>query len=369
MAIHSKPSCPSTLTSTNISYPTLFLRYNGGMSLNTITSYSDHHKLALKLRPILVGELYLARKLLHPVYIHRDGIFVSVIPEGSVPTKDQVNSLIKNQYKEVYVYQSDLDQIKGNLEVALIKITRSLSVGDPLENGNKDLKLLSLNMSGLYQNPHNDERLMLQFQSTQNLTKFLMDNKKHQSHFYHGLARENFHFTVAQPMLSSVLLLSFLQSIHLFHDKEIENLFLTSYLKDIGIAMIPDAIYDLKTLNPKVQGLFADHADFSFDLLDGRVPLSKNYLNIIKHHHFLNDRMKGMLDKGRKANADSEMIMGIESTLVAVCDILVAMTNDRPYRKSLSLYQSLEVIKKMMADEYPQEFKALVVFLKQFFKN
>jgi HD-GYP domain-containing protein (c-di-GMP phosphodiesterase class II) len=61
--------------------------------------------------------------------------------------------------------------------------------------------------------------------------------------------------------------------------------------------------------------------------------------------------------------------MGIESTLVAVFDILVAMTNDRPYRKGLSLYQSLEVIKKMMADEYPQEFKALVVFLKQFFKN
>jgi HD-GYP domain-containing protein (c-di-GMP phosphodiesterase class II) len=45
------------------------------------------------------------------------------------------------------------------------------------------------------------------------------------------------------------------------------------------------------------------------------------------------------------------------------------MTNDRPYRRGQSLYQSLELIKKMMADDYPQEFKALVVFLKQFFKN
>jgi response regulator RpfG family c-di-GMP phosphodiesterase len=339
------------------------------MSLNTITSYSDHHKLALKLRPILVGELYLTRKLLHPVYIYKEGMFVSVIPEGSVPTKDQVSTLIKNHCREVYVYQSDLDQIKSNLEAALIKVTRSLSVGDPLENGNKDLKLLSLNMGSLYQNPHNDEKLMLQFQSTQNLTKFLMDNKKHQSHFFHGLARENFHFTISQPMLSSVVLLSFLQSIHLFHDKEIENLFITSYLKDIGIAIIPDAKYDLKILNSKEQCLFADHADFSFDLLEGRVPLSKNYLNIIKHHHFLNNRLKGMVDKDHKTKLDNEMIMGIESTLVAVCDILVAMTSDRPYRKGLSLYQSLEVIKKMMADEYPQEFKAFVVFLKQFFKN
>jgi HD-GYP domain-containing protein (c-di-GMP phosphodiesterase class II) len=196
-----------------------------------------------------------------------------------------------------------------------------------------------------------------------------MENKKHQPYFFHSLARENFHFTLSQPMLSSVLLLSFLQSIHLFHDKEVENLFLTSYLKDIGVSMIPDAKYDLKTLTPKDKELFANHADFSYELLEGRVPLSKNYLNIIKHHHFLNDRLKGLGDKDRKGFADNEMIMGIESTLVAVFDILVAMTNDRPYRKGLSLYQSLEVIKKMMADEYPQEFKALVVFLKQFFKN
>ncbi|MBA2403830.1 MAG: hypothetical protein H0V66_03585 [Bdellovibrionales bacterium] len=339
------------------------------MSLNTINSYSDHHKLGLKLKPIMVGELYLARKLHHPVYIHKDGCFVTVIPEGSIPSKDQINNLIKNLHREVYVYRADLDQIKKNLETALIKITRSLSVGDPLENGSKDLKLLSLNLGGLYQNPHNDELLMLQFQSTQNLTKFLLENKKYQPNFYHGLAKENFHFTVAQPMLSSVLLLSFLQSIHLFHDKEVENLFLTSYLKDIGIAMIPDLKYDVKTLTTKDQELFGNHADFSFDLLEGRVPLSKNYLNIIKHHHFLNDRMKGLLDKDRKVNHDSEMIMGLESTLVAVFDILVAMTSERPYRKSQTLYQSLEVIKKMMADEYPQEFKALVVFLKQFFKN
>ena len=339
------------------------------MALTTISSYSDQHKLALKLKPILVGELYLARKLMHPVYVHKDGVFFPVIPEGSVPSKDMINSLIKNLHKEVYVYRGDLDEIKRNLETALIKVTRSLSVGDPLENGTKDLKLLSLNLSGLYQNPHSDELLMLQFQSSQNLSKFLLDNKKHQPQFFNNLMRENFHFTLSQPMLSSLLLLSFLQSIHLFHDKEVENLFLTSYLKDIGISMIPDMKYDLKSLTPRDKELFANHADFSFDLLEGRIPLSKNYLNIIKHHHFLNDRMKGLGSKDKKFEGEGEMIMGLESTLVAVFDILVAMTNDRPYRKGLSLFQSLEVIKKMMADDYPQEFKALVIFLKQFFKN
>ena len=80
--------------------------------------------------------------------------------------------------------------------------------------------------------------------------------------------------------------------------------------------------------------------------------------------------MKDLLSKEKgKYLQDAEMIYGIESTLVAVFDIMVAMMSDRPYRKGISLYQALEVVKKMMADDYPQEFKALVVFMKQFFKN
>jgi len=334
----------------------------------TINSYSDQHRLSLKLRPILVGELYLARKLKHPVFIFKNGVFSPVVNEGFLPSKDQINGLIKNFHREVYVYPEDIQEIKNNLESALIKVTRSLSVGDPIENGTKDLKLLSLNLGGLYQNLHNDELLMLQFQSTQNLSKFMLDNKKYQPLFFQNLIRENFHFTLSQPMLSSVLLLSFLQSIHLFHDKEVENLFLASYFKDIGIAMIPGDKYDLKTLTTRDQELFANHADFSFDLLEGRIPLSKNYLTIIKHHHFLNDKMKEFLLKDKKKKKEPEIIFGIESTLVSVFDILVAMTSDRPYRKRMSLYQSLELIKKMMADDYPQEFKALVIFLKQFYK-
>lgn len=339
------------------------------MSLTTISSYTTHHTLGLKLQPILVGELYLARKLHHPVYIHKDGSFLPVIAGDTVPTKEQINNLIRHQQKEVYVWREDLQEIKQNLETALVKVTRSLSVGDPMENGPKDMKLLSLNLNNLYQNPHSDELLMLQFQSSQNLSKFLLENKRHQSVFFQSLMKENFHFTLSQPMLSSVLLLSFLQATHLFHDKEIENLFLASYLKDIGISMIPDAKYDLKSLTPRDKELFSDHSDFSFDLLEGRVPLAKNYLNIIKHHHFLNDKMKGFVSRDHRSDAEAEMLMGIESTLVAVFDILVAMTNERPYRKSLSLFQALELIKKLMADDYPQEFKALVVFLKQFFKN
>lgn len=338
--------------------------------MNTvIESYIDQHKLALKLKPILVGELFLARKLKNAAYIFKDQLFVEVIAESQSPTKDLITKLIKNAIKEVYISYEDYKEIKAQLEQALIKLTRSLSVGNPIENGTKHLKLLSLNMTGLYQDPHNDDLLTLQVQSTQNLSKFLLENKKFQSNFFQNLSHENFHFTITQPLLSSVLLLSFLQSIHLFHEREVESLFLASYIKDLGFAIIPELKYDQKVLSPHDQNLFAQHADFSYDLIDGRVALSKNYLNIIKHHHFLNDKMKEVITKEKSNHSNQDMIYGLEINLVSVFDMLVAMTHPRPYRKPMSLYQALEIIKRMIADDYPQEFRALVIFLKQFFRQ
>ncbi|MGE3608437.1 MAG: HD-GYP domain-containing protein [Bacteriovoracaceae bacterium] len=340
------------------------------MTTSSINSFLAHHRLELSLTPILVGELYLISKLKHPVYVIRDGLFVTVLAAGSGPVKEQINLLLKNGYRDVYIFRDDFEEIRKNLESALIKVNRSLSVGDPIENGTKNLKLLSLNLGGIYKDPHNDESLMGQFQSSQNLSKFLLENRKTHSILFQNLSKENFHFTLSQPMLSSLLLLSFLQSTHLFHEREIENLFLASYLKDIGFSMIPEEKYDIKNLNGKDQALFANHADFSFELLEGRIPLAKNYLTIIRHHHFLNEKMKRLLAKEvTSKNNDSEIILGLESTLIAVFDILVAMTHDRPYRKGMTIFQSMEIIKKLMADDYPQEFKALVFFLKQFYKN
>lgn len=340
------------------------------MMTQKIQSYTQHHKLGLKLSTILVGELYLAKRVSSPVYVYKDFHFTQVLAAGGVPSKDLINLLIRNSHREVYVSSEDVEQIRKNLEQALIKVTRSLSVGDPLENGNKDIKLLSLNLGGLYQNPHDDELLMLQFQSTQNLGKFLLENKKLHSSYFHNLTKESFHFTLSQPMLSSLMLLSFLQTVHLFHDKEIENLFLTSYLKDIGLSIIPQDKYDQMNPDDLDQQLFADHSEFSFDLLEGRVPLSKNYLTIIKNHHFLNHRLLDLIKKGpRREINPNTTVHGIESVLIGIFDMLVAMTSDRPYRKGISLFQALELIKKLMADDYPQEFRALVIFIKQFYKN
>ena len=327
------------------------------------------HRLALKLRPVVIGELYLASKLMNPVFIWKDGLFVEAIPPSNEPpVKDAIQALIRSGCREVFLMDVDIRNIRENLDYALVRVTRALSVGEPRENGARALKLMALNLSSLYEDPHDDELLMKQFQSTQNMGKFLIENKKLQATFFQDVGKENFHFTILQPMMSSILLLGFLQSTHMFHEREIETLFLTSYLKDIGIGIIPEDKYDIKGLNINDQKLFAQHAEFSHDILDGRIPLTKNQLNIIRHHHFLNERLKKILHKSKFHAESDQMAFGLESTLVAVADILVAMTTQRPYRQNMTVFQSMELIRKMIADEYPQEFRALVVFLKNFFR-
>jgi hypothetical protein len=328
----------------------------------------QQHRLGLKLRKILTGELFLSGKLHEDVYVWEEGLFKKVLHAGIIPTKDQIGYLLGRQHREAFVGKPDEEVIDENLHTALIRVTRAISVGDPKANGMRSLKLMALNLEGLDKNPHNDDVLMGQFQGTQNISSFLMENKKLQSPFFQEMSKENFHFTVLQPVLSSILLLGFLQSLHLFHEREIETLFLTSFFKDVGMGIIPESRYNTKGLSLEEQAIFSSHADYSHDILFNRVPLGRNQLVIIKNHHFLNERLKKIVSKEKFNSSDPEAAFGIESTLVAVMDILVAMTSARPYRQSMSPYQALELIKKMIGEEYPHEFKALVIYLKQFYK-
>lgn len=331
-------------------------------------SIVERHRTPLKLLPIMIGELYFIKKLLNPIYIFENGVFVPVITNNVAPTKEEILSLIKKKYKEVFVYEDDFKNIRENLQKSLMKLTRSLSVGDPLINGVKEIQLLTVSMGNFYKNPLDEEALMLQFQCSQNLANFLLNNKKYHSTYFSSLSKENFHFTLVQPMLSSIMMLSFIQSLHMFNDKEIETLFLTSYFKDVGMGLIPSAKYDIKDLTLNDKELLANHAEFSTDLLKNRVPLTKNYLTIINNHHFLNERLKNLIYKKPSHESNSDIIYGVESLFVSVFDIFVAMTSDRPFRQKLSPYKALELIKLLMADEYSQEYRALVNFLNKFYK-
>ncbi len=328
----------------------------------------DRHRLELKLKPVFIAQLSIMNSLVQPAYAYKNGEFVEVLRADEGVTFEFIAQYAQNTSSEIFVHKTDYLAIQEKLKKDIAQITRSLSQGDPLKKGIKQGNLLSFQMENIYKNPFDDELLAGQFQSSKNFSNLLLQNKSMQKSIYHKLTKQSHHYTVLQPLLSSVLLLSFLQSTGMFSEKEIQNFFLTSYFKDIGMSFIPREKFELAHLNELDKQMFSEHADNSMRILDGRLPFNRTQLNIIQNHHFLNYKIQSLIS-GKQLPDQDKMLTGIESTLLSSIDILVAMTSKRPYRDDVSVFKALELLKKVISDEYPQEFKNLVIFLRQFFKN
>lgn len=324
----------------------------------------NQHALGLNISSTLISQLLVVEQLTEAAYYYDEGLFQEAFEAEEKITPQKIRSYAAKHGRDIFISHKDKKLLSDGLENKLIKIARSLSIGDPLKNGVAQTNFLSMSMANLYKNPFNNQHLTTQFKSASSLCNFLDENKKIQKAIYHNISSQSHHFTVNQPLLTSIMLFSFIKHLKLFNDNEAQNLFLTSYFKDVGMSFIPENIYDKSDLSDQEKEMFLKHSTHSLTILEGRIPLTRPYLEIIKHHHFLSDKLQGNLPK----ETDNEVIGGIEMTLVGVMDILVAMTCDRPYRERIPLFTGLELIKNLIADDYPQEFKALVKFV-SFFLN
>lgn len=322
-------------------------------------------RLNLKLKPVFIGKLIIIDSLEKPAYSYQDGQFIQILNSREGITKEFVGNYALNLGQDIFVEQSDFELIDTKLRDQLTKHTRSLSIGDVGQNAKKQVNLLTMQMGSLYDNPFNNDLLLNQFQNSRNLGTLLYNNKEIHKDVYHNLSKQKYHYTHKQPLLASIMLLSYFQHLGLFTEAEIQSMFLTSYFKDIGMSFIPREKFELAHLSELDKNLFSEHAENSMKLLEGRVPLSQSQLNIIRNHHFLNTKIQAMAS-GKAYMPDKDFITGVESVMMSSIDILVAMTSDRPYRDATSSYKALELLKKVLADEYSQEFKTLVFFLKNF---
>jgi hypothetical protein len=325
--------------------------------------------LGMKLRPIPVRNLAILEHALSDIFSFNNGAFELTIPAETPIHKNLISKLAKNGVKQLYIFEEDLVQLNHLIKEKMIKITRSLSIGDFEKNTKTQITLMSLHLNNLYQNPFNDENLDVQYKCTSNLAKLLIENKNLGSYLYAQLKKQNHHFIISQPILSSLLLLGYLKHLAVFQNSEMENLFITSMMKDLGISFVPQDKLNKSNLSTEEKKLFSLHPESSKSILSGRVPLSRNYLSIIENHHHFNPQITQIISNIYTQEHVPSNLVGFETLVVAMMDILVAMTEGRPYRAKCSLFESLDLIKKLMIKEYPHEFKTLVIYLRQFFSN
>jgi hypothetical protein len=310
------------------------------------------------------------------IYTYFNGNFEISIPINTPINKDLIKRLVMGGRWQFFVHHKERELIIFANQEKLRKITRSISIGDAISNCKTHANLLNLNLSFVYDSPSNDEYLNLQFQSVRNLAQFLLENPKLLKDLYLQIVGHTFHYTLSQPLASSILLLAFLKKSYHFTPKEMENLFLTSYFKDIGMSTLSRESLSKPELNLKEKLALNNHAHQSSLILDGRIPLGPAYLEIIKNHHTHtlldddehDDEFRNDSQQQHSKTIDGSVLSGIETGLVAAMDTIAAMTSDRPYRNKISLYTALDIVKENLSARYPQEFKFLVQFFQGFLK-
>jgi len=322
---------------------------------------------SLKLFPISIRELFYLHEAPCDIFSSTPTGFKKKIRKHATINKTVLKTLLKDGCYRLYIDQETRDDLIESTQNRLREVTRSLSIDDPLEKGKTLLNILTINLGHLYRDPTNDEILSLQHQSIKNLCKFLLDRPALHIPIYETFIKQGHHYIYAQPMLSSFFLLGVLSSSPQISPKEIENLFVVSYFKDIGMSAIPEEKYDQKDLSIEDKKTLSLHPENSLKILENRISLSSSALNIIQHHHSFSIISKDLNLYNKEEETD--LIQGFETIIVSVIDIISAMISKRPFREKTSVFEALDLVKGHISEQYPQEFRLIVTYFKNFFNK
>lgn len=326
----------------------------------------EQNSLNYKLTPISFREIFFIAESPCDIYAQVDGLLKVVLHKKAEISTPVLKELLQKKLANLFVIEDDRTLLKIAQQDNLTSVTRSLSIGDPLEKARLQTNLLTLNMAYLYEDPTDDNILNLQVQSAKNLATFLFNKPQIHEALYKEFIKQGHHYIFAQPFLSTLFLLGVMKNSRLYIDKDIELFFLTSYFKDIGMSAIPVEKYNDDHLTDDDKKLLASHPQLSVNILKGRVPLPPNHLKIIENHHIYSTLTNQM---NLSSKDDPNNIFGFETMMISVMDTVAAMTTDRPFRKAESLYKSLDLIRLLIGEQYPQEFKLIVFYFKNFFKS
>ncbi len=141
-------------------------------------------------------------------------------------------------------------------------------------------------------------------------------------------------------------------------DADIENIKIGGLLHDIGKIGIPEAVLNKPgRLNDEEFAIIKSHPDLGIHIL-GKVEFLEPMVPIIRHHH---ERYDG---RGYPAGLKGDEIPYL-ARIVSVVDTFDAMTTNRPYRKALSIEESLKEIEKCSGTQFDPEIAAAFVKMVQ----
>lgn len=132
-------------------------------------------------------------------------------------------------------------------------------------------------------------------------------------------------------------------------EDEINNLFASALLHDIGKLFIPNNIlYKESKLTEKEFEEIKKHPVYSYNLLSVSNKFDEKVLRAVKEHH---ERIDG---RGYPLGLMGDEISFL-SKILSICDAYEAMTTDRCYQKAKSNEEAIAEIKKGLGTQFDKE--------------
>ncbi len=301
------------------------------------------------------------------IFIVRDGLLHRLLEKNTELSNQTVRDWAESGVGKLFIKNRDHKGLREKQHENLRANTRSLSIGEPIDKGRRQTALLATHLKYFYEDTTNDDLLNLLYQSVRSFAHFLMAQIKIHGLLYSDFTRQKYHYIHCQPVLSSLFLIGVLKQARIFSEKDIENLFVTSFFKDVGMSSIPFEKYSLKELDVTDKQLLINHAQNSVNILAGRIPLTANCLKIIENHHSFSTLTREL--EQFTPDPPQALVTGIETTLTSITDIIAAMISERPYRPATTLFQSLDLVRELISAQHPQEFKLLISYFKSYFSK
>lgn len=267
------------------------------------------------------------------IFIRKDINYVIIVEVGTL-INEHVHNLLSNK-KTLYVLKSDQS-----------KLTLDCSSLESYIEFNKDLheqtiRLLYKVMSEQFANM--DDNLVDKLNTTcfESIARSIVFLVTHNNHYL----KESIQFFSHQYKLEMHSLHVAIYAVNLgyhlkFNKDELLELAIAGLFHDIGSTKINKTIlYKTEELNEEDIKIIQKHTKFGIDLVEHNNIHNPYILDAIRHHH---ERYDGSgYPHGLVAHQ-----MKKHASVLAICDVFDAMTNERPHRKKYTYFDALMFLLK-----------------------
>lgn len=285
------------------------------------------------------------------IFIQKDKNYVIIIEKGTLLTA-KVHNLLSNQ-KALYISKSVDKKQKLNCKTLAFYVESNKGLNE------KSIGFIYNVNSKLFAKIVKDEYSSLKISCIESIVKsiiFLIKSRK-------KYLKNNIQYFVDDYQVDYHSLHVAIYAIHLGHflklnDNELLSLGTAGLLHDVGLQTLnEDILNKASELDPKELEIVQQHPKYSVEIIAHNHIHNPYIIDAVKHHHERYDG-SGYPDK-LYAHQISQF-----ASILAICDVFDALTNNRPHRKKYTYFEALKLMIQDPSMENKFNNKYLQVFLK-----